>query len=95
MIETGPVLKETVPASLLESGPVIKLARARTSPPLSSSRWRTMAPDTVRPVGWAIGDRERCAGACGDARRCMLREGHSGLHAWRSLGGLRIFEWSE
>ncbi len=74
------------------TGPVIKY-RPPTAPPLSLSRWRTLAPDSVRPTGWSKTDRERCPSTCGDERRCMLREAHSGLHAWRSLGGLRIFEW--
>jgi hypothetical protein len=74
------------------TGPVIK-RRAPTTPPLSMSRWRTLAPEAIRPVGWAEVDRERCPNTCGGERRCMLREGHGGLHAWRSLGGLRIFEW--
>ena len=49
-------------------------------------------PPTPR-AGWARDDRERCICTCGVERRCMLREGHEGLHAWRSLGGLRVFEW--
>lgn len=74
----------------MNTGPVIKYQRAPTSPP--QSRWRTMS-DVSRPVGWASTDRERCPSTCGDERRCMLREAHSGMHAWRSLGGLRIFDW--
>ena len=77
----------------MNTGPVIKYDRAPTSPPLSLSRWRTLAPDSARPTGWAKAEHERCQDLCGDERRCMLRDGHSGLHAWRSLGGLRIFEW--
>jgi len=73
------------------TGPVIKLDSVLASP-LVSSRWRTLAPEAHRPTGWATADRERCPASCND-RRCMLREGHLGVHAWRSLGGLRIFEW--
>ena len=84
MIDTGPVTK-------IDTGPVISvnplLARE-----LKSSRWRTLGSE-ARPTGWATSERERCAGTCGGERRCMLRDGHLGLHAWRSLGGLRVFEW--
>jgi len=78
---------------MIETGPVIKLDNIVPPSPLESSRWRTMAPDSKRPVGWATGERERCVFVCGNDRRCMLRDGHSGVHAWRSLGGLRVFEW--
>ena len=76
----------------MNTGPIIRF-RAPTSPPLSMSRWRTIAPDAARPTGWTSLDHERCPSTCGGERRCMLRDGHSSLHAWRSLGGLRIFEW--
>lgn len=88
MIDTGPVLV----VQTLETGPVMRvdpvLARE-----LKSSRWRTLGSDTRRLTGWASSERERCASTCGTERRCMLREGHVGLHAWRSMGGLRVFEW--
>lgn len=75
------------------TGPVIKIDDAASQPVvLASSRWRTLRPDSRRPVGWANTDAERCSCTSND-RRCMLREGHSGVHAWRSLGGLRVFEW--
>jgi hypothetical protein len=78
------------------TGPVIKLDTLESPPesPLASSRWRTLPPDTKRPAGWARTERERCTNACGNDRRCMLREAHEGPHAWRSLGGLRVFEWA-
>lgn len=75
------------------TGPVIKLEDSQPVK-LASTRWRTLAPMQQRPSGWARDDRERCPSCCGTERRCMLREGHEGLHAWRSLGGLRVFEWS-
>jgi hypothetical protein len=74
------------------TGPVIKLPSSPAAP-LASSRWRTLPPASRRPTGWATAERERCPFVCGNDRRCMLREGHGGLHAWRSLGGLRVFEW--
>ena len=74
------------------TGPVIKLDMLPDSP-LASSRWRTVPPANKRPTGWAQTDRERCTSVHGD-RRCMLREAHGDAHAWRSLGGLRVFEWA-
>jgi hypothetical protein len=76
----------------MNTGPVIKLDLPPDAP-LASSRWRTWPPAAKRPSGWAQNDRERCTNVCGMERRCMLREAHDGLHAWRSLGGLRVFEW--
>jgi hypothetical protein len=70
------------------TGPVVKVAGAAPS----SARWRTPL-EGKRPTGWAQDEGERCPISCRGTRRCMLREGHVGLHAWRSLGELRIFEW--
>lgn len=85
MIDTGPVK--------LQTGPVIRIDPVLARE-LKSSRWRTLGSDN-RPTGWAISEGERCTSCCGvGERRCMLRQGHIGLHAWRSLGGLRVFEWS-
>jgi len=53
---------------------------------------RRRAP-TNRPSRWAQGDHERCANTCGPNMRCMLEADHDGLHTWRSLGELRVFEW--
>jgi hypothetical protein len=87
VIDTGPVIKK------LETGPVIRVDPALARE-LKSSRWRTLGSDR-RPTGWAANEAERCTSCCGTTieRRCMLRDGHVGLHAWRSLGGLRVFEW--
>ncbi len=86
MIDTGPVIKK------LETGPVIRVD-PQLARELKSSRWRTLGSDTRRTTGWAAHEGERCGSACGNERHCMLRAGHLGLHAWRSLGGLRVFEW--
>jgi hypothetical protein len=82
------------------TGPVIKIddsARMlipdQPLPPLRRARWRTVPPDAIGPTGWARTERERCTNVNDNDRRCMLREAHDGAHAWRSLGGLRIFEW--
>lgn len=72
------------------TGPVIRIDDSQPVV-LSRSRWRTASPGR-RPTGWATNEHERCQSSCG-TRRCMLRGGHIGLHAWPSLGELRIFEW--
>ncbi len=66
------------------TGPVVKLDEP--------VRWRTPSKGK-RPTSWAHTEAERCSSSCAGTHRCMLREGHVGLHAWRSMGELRIFEW--
>jgi hypothetical protein len=46
------------------------------------------------PRRWARDEHERCINCLGLDHRCMLREGHTGTHAWRARGALRVFEWT-